>query len=245
MSPHIRQAVVAWRTVISHLQNEHLGQIKYGHAAAAKNSSVRGASSTRGRRGGSKGRGRIQSPASRGTETEGDGAAETELITASVMSALSDFENTTEQLCHRHLRQAGDPTYTNVACARKIDKVDQTGDKTQVAVKMMKACPGVHSNSAGKHSYQNDVSKVPKTIMDDFMQNSCQRCGTCIAIINGLGFWIGHRKSSYADTIDQCLSNENLKESKKTKRRDLFKNWADAIKQNKVQKIQQAGVDLL
>ena len=247
MSTYIRQAVVAWRTLASHLQNEQLSQIKYGNVTSNKTSSSRGAGSTRGgRRGGSKGKGRIlSSSASRETETESDGAAETELTSAPVMSALSDVDKTTNRLCHRHLRLSGEPTYTNAVCARRIERVEQTGDQTQNAIKMLNACPGVLTNPAGKHSHQNIVSKVPKAMMDEHQDNCCQKCGTSVAFINGQAIWVGHRNSNYAEPIDQCLCDEDLKRSKRTKRNDLYKNWAEAIRLKKLQLIPRKEVNKL
>jgi len=248
MNDYIREANVAWRSVTSHLQSELMIQSQHGHVAAVKTSSARGAGSTRGRRGGSRGKGRIKSsPSSRDIETDSDGAAETELISAPVMLAMhdGDSDNTTERLCPRHLRLKGGPTYQNAGCARRIEKVEQTGDKTLVAKKMLKACPGALSNSAGTHSHQNIVSKVPPAMMDDFMKNCCLKCGTSIAIINGQGIWMGHRNSSYSEPIDQCLCDEDFEKAKEKKRLGLYENWAEAIDQQKIQLIPRKDVNKL
>ena len=89
-------------------------------------------------------------------------------------------------------------------------------------------------------------SKSHKTdVMNEFMENCCSGCGTSIAVMNGKGIWMGHRRSKYPTPIDQCLRGDEVMSARERKRRELFGNWFEAADSNKINSIPLPDVDEL
>ena len=242
MGTHWRQACNAFRAVLNNVQNEIIDKSGSGHHATRKsNNHNRGNGSSRNRRGGLQAKGKIHK-----NENESSGSTDPELAAAPAMASMSTSKVVmSERICHRHLRQQGKNKFTCYKCKTRVDKVKTTGDKEKDHLALSKACPAAPFHKAGAHSYQNNPSKVPRDIMNEFQDGCCQNCGTCIAVLKGKGIWMGHRHSSYHTPIDQCLREDDVTPEREQKRLKLFKNWLEAADSNNINWMTLADVDEL